>query len=487
MRKIFVRPGIFVLFFGLFFQSCKKEIISTEQTEDLFLKNESAIAVYQVHTAIRKLDQVKNSSYNYEIALWVSPGADSTKSLRLGTDLVVNYELVAGNKTTTQTFKLKRGSYVTRNFVTLKGPVAITGIATFPTSYNGRPITFNNTIIEKSYDLQPLQIVGKNFMDVNGKIFTPWGANYTGTNELRLVDDNWTDPANWEIIQQDIREMKGLGINVIRIHLQYNRLMMDAVTPNQQYLSRLGDLLSFAGIYGMYVDITGLGAYVKEEQPAWYDAMDEQARWATQAIFWNAVASVAKNHHNIFCYNLMNEPVTPSSNTTIWLPGNGFGGFYYVQYITRTPNGRTWDVVTRSWIDSLKNAIRSEDTRTPVTVGFLGLGVVTIFNDQLEYNSPHVYPDGNNLQAAYDFVANNQSDHPLVIEETSWFNSSYDETEDFINYTQSQQQTAGYLSHYLGETIDQLYENGDLTSVLRAGWFELFYLKLNPNINKPIY
>lgn len=487
MFKNFIRFNTLAFFLILFLQACKKDVVPLqEQPENNFLGNKIAANYYTVHTAIRKLDSVKNNTYNYEIAFWVSAGDDSANALQLNGGLVLNYELTTGNKTTSQVFKLKKGSYVTRSFVTLRGPVLITGKSTTPSSFRGKPIIFTSTTIEQTYNLQPIHVQGKNFADANGNAFIPWGVNYTNTDQLRLVDDNWNDPATWEIIKQDFREMKALGVNIIRIHLQYNRFMTDAVTSNQQALSRLKDEIEFANTYGLYLDITGLCAYIKEDQPAWYDDMDEQSRWATQAIFWKAVAGIAKNYNNVFAYNLMNEPVTPLRNTNDWLPGQPYGGYYFVQNLTRTPNHRSWQTVTSNWITTLKTAIREEDSRTPVTIGFIGLGVTAVFNDQLDYNSAHVYPEKGKMQQSFDYVTNNQTAEPLVIEETNWF-AGFDNMENFINTTQSQNQTAGYLSHYLGQTIEQLIANGDLGSAIQAEWYQLFCYELNPNYNKPIY
>ena len=473
-----------VFFFLIVLQSCKKEeLLLTDQAT---ASKKDSVSSFVVHSAIRKLDLIKNNTYNYEIAFWLTTNRDSSKAIKLASDMDVTGVISTGLGNTTKIFKLKKDSYVTRSFVSLKTPVSITGQFTSPSSYLGKPIFYNTTTFEQPYNLLPIQVSGKGFADASGRSFIPWGVNYTNTDELRLVDDNWYDEETWEIIKQDFREMKALGVNVIRIHLQYNRFMVDATTPNQEALSRLEDMIEFAGTYGLYVDITGLACYIKEDSPAWYDAMDEQARWATQAAFWKGVAGVAKNYNNVFAYNLMNEPVTPVKKTSTWLPGDPFGGYYFVQNITRTPAGRSWETVTRSWIETLKTAIREEDTRTPVTVGFIGLGVIAKFNDLLDYNSAHVYPEEGKMDESFDFVENNQTDKPLVIEETGWF-AGFDNMENFITTTQGQNQTAGYLAHYLGETIEQLDENGDLGSAIQADWYDLFCFQLNPNYNRPSY
>lgn len=45
-------------------------------------------------------------------------------------------------------------------------------------------------------------------------------------------------------------------------------------------------MLALAEETGLYLDVTGLGCYRKSDTPAWYDALDEAARWQAQAKFW---------------------------------------------------------------------------------------------------------------------------------------------------------------------------------------------------------
>ncbi|MEO6820026.1 MAG: cellulase family glycosylhydrolase [Ginsengibacter sp.] len=484
MNKHFIRlisQSLFILIILL--PSCKKDTILSKQ--EIAVSDNFAASFYRIHSAVKKLDSLSGNLNNYEIAFWLSDGTDSLTALQLTTDINLNSQVSIGGQITVQKVKLKKGSYVTRTFVQLKGPVSVAGKGTTPSTYQGKRMYYDGVTFEKTYQLEPIHVSGKTFKDAVDNNFIPWGVNYTNTNELRLMDDNWNDPVTWEIIKQDFREMKALGVNVIRIHLQYNRFMVNATTPNQQALSRLKDLIIFAGTYGLYLDITGLGCYIKEDVPSWYTMMSEKNRWATQAVFWKAIAGVGKQYNNIFAYNLMNEPVTPSKTTTEWLPGEPYGGYYFVQNITRTPGKRTWQTVTRSWIQTLKNAIRKEDDHTPVTVGFIALGNVAQFNDLLDYNSAHLYPEDGKMNEALNFVNNNQTAKPLVIEETSWF-AGFDNMKSFINTTQSQNLTQGYLSHYGGETIDQLKQNGDLGSAIQADWYKLFCFELNPNYNKPL-
>ena len=51
-------------------------------------------------------------------------------------------------------------------------------------------------------------------------------------------------------------------------------------------------LVRLAEETGLYLDVTGLGCYHRGDVPAWYDALDEAARWDVQARFWSAVAKL---------------------------------------------------------------------------------------------------------------------------------------------------------------------------------------------------
>src|SRR5262249_43205584 len=151
---------------------------------------------------------------------------------------------------------------------------------------------------------------GKGFVfEPSGKKFIPWGFNYDHDAKGRLIEDYWAD--EWPAIEVDFAEMKQLGANVVRVHLQFGKFMAAADKPNAKALDRLGDLVRLAAKTGLYLDLTGLGCYHKADVPEWYDKLSETDRWAAQAKFWEAVAGRCKESQAVFCYDLMNEPVVP--------------------------------------------------------------------------------------------------------------------------------------------------------------------------------
>ena len=125
-------------------------------------------------------------------------------------------------------------------------------------------------------------------LDSSGRPFKPWGFNYDHDEQGRLIEDYWE--TEWPKIEEDFREMKDLGANVVRVHLQLGKFMNDAKHLNDASLDRLGRLLALAERLDIYLDLTGLGCYHKKDVPAWYDALEEPERWAVQARFWEAIA-----------------------------------------------------------------------------------------------------------------------------------------------------------------------------------------------------
>jgi hypothetical protein len=85
----------------------------------------------------------------------------------------------------------------------------------------------------------------------------------------RLLEDYWHD--EWPTVVEDFREMKALGANVVRVHLQLGRFMAEADRPHGKNLARLGDLVRLADETGLYLYLTGLGCYHRADVPPWYD------------------------------------------------------------------------------------------------------------------------------------------------------------------------------------------------------------------------
>src|SRR5438105_3795391 len=66
-------------------------------------------------------------------------------------------------------------------------------------------------------------------LDKSGRKFSPWGFNYDHDEAGRLLEDYWSK--EWPKVEEDFGEMKHLGANVVRIHLQFGRFMEAAERP----------------------------------------------------------------------------------------------------------------------------------------------------------------------------------------------------------------------------------------------------------------
>jgi hypothetical protein len=305
---------------------------------------------------------------------------------------------------------------------------------------------------------------GKSFvLAESGTPFRVWGVNYDHDShgEGRLLEDYWQE--EWDTVVSDFREMKELGANVVRIHLQVGKFMRAAETPNEESLAQLRRLLVLADETGLHLDITGLGCYHKADTPAWYDALDETARWAVQARFWSAIAKTCRDSRAVFCYDLMNEPVIDGKKDQGWLAGE-LGGKHFVQRLTLDPGKRTQIEIAKAWVDQLTTAIRAEDREHLITVGVIPWAQVwptakPVFyspevSPALDFVSIHLYPAKGEVGKALAAMGVYDIGKPLLIEETFPLSCSIEEMDDFLK--RSKDRAEGYVSFYWGRTIAEL-------------------------------
>ena len=314
-----------------------------------------------------------------------------------------------------------------------------------------------------------------------GEPFTPWGFNYDHDGPGRLLEEYWHD--EWPAVVEDFSEMKGLGANVVRVHLQLDRFMETAERPNRRNLDRLRKLVRLAEETGLYLDVTGLGCYHKQDVPAWYDSLGEAARWEVQARFWKAVAGVCRDSPAIFCYDLMNEPVVSGGkNADEWLVGEPLGGKYFVQRITLDPAGRTSEEIAARWVATLSAAIRSVDDRHMITVGVIPWvrtfpGAKPLFyspeaGGPLDFVSVHFYPGRDQPGKDLADLKVYEVGKPLVIEEIFPLQAGIEQTAAFIQ--QSRPPADGWMSFYWGTTAEEYEEEGGLKGALIGGWLRRF-------------
>ncbi len=339
----------------------------------------------------------------------------------------------------------------------------------------------------RAADLEWVRVAEDNrsfVLQPSGKAFIPWGFNYDHDEAGRLIEDYWDN--QWATIVEDFQEMKQLGANVVRIHLQFGKFMAAADQPNRRSLAQLERLVKLAEQTGLYLDLTGLGCYHKRDVPPWYDKLDEQERWNAQARFWEAVAARCANSSAIFCYDLMNEPSVPGTeNQDSWL-GPPFAGKHFVQFITLELKGRPRHEIARAWTSQLVAAVRKHDARHLVTVGLLPWsldrrGLTSGFIPEkvcgeLDFIAMHIYPQTGKIDEALETLKGFAAvGKPVVIEEIFPLTCSTPEISTFIDA--SQKHATGWIGFYWGKTPEEYRRGNTRQDALILSWLELFQEK----------
>lgn len=318
----------------------------------------------------------------------------------------------------------------------------------------------------------------------SGRPFVAWGFNYDHDETGRLIEDYWE--AEWAKVVEDFGEMKALGANVVRIHLQVGKFLDAADKPNQKSLEQLAKLVTLAEKTGLYLDLTGLACYHKKDVPAWYDALDEARRWQAQAKFWEAIAATCKESPAIFCYDLMNEPVSPASDKPAadWL-GPALGDKHFVQYISRERNGRERPEIARLWIHQLVAAIRQHDRRHMVTLGLVPWsldkpGLTSGFVpakccEELDFVAVHLYPESKKLSESLDTLKGFAIGKPVIVEEVFPLGCSAEDLGKFMD--DARPHCAGWIGFYWGKTQAEYEQGTTIADAITAAWLKLFVAK----------
>ncbi len=332
--------------------------------------------------------------------------------------------------------------------------------------------------------MEPVAVAkdGRGFVgEKSGRPFVPWGFNYDHDYKNRLIEEYWE--AEWPAVVRHFREMKALGANVVRVHLQLGRFMDAPDKPNAKALDQLSRLLALAEETGLYLDLTGLGCYRKADVPAWYDRLPESARWDAQAAFWEAVAARCAASPAVFCYDLMNEPVVPGQGgkRDDWL-GPAFGDFCFVQFIALETGARSRPEVAAAWIRRLKAAIRQRDPRRLITVGLVpwsldrpgltsGFVPEKIAGD-LDFICVHIYPEAGKLDDDLKTLAGFAVGKPVVVEEMFPLRCGAEDLRRFI--AASRRHACGWLGFYWGRRPEELRPPKTISEALTLQWLELF-------------
>jgi len=291
--------------------------------------------------------------------------------------------------------------------------------------------------------------------------FKVWGYNYfrrpstSDTTEL-ILEEYWNDFAQ---IREDLTEMRDLGANVVRIHIQFGKFFPnDNLVVDSTQISYLKNFASTAEELGLRLQITGLGCYYTSVNPAWYMALNESDRLDAQELFWSTISAALAESNAIFAYDLINEPALPGAGETRtnWLTDDNFGGSYYVQYIALSRNGRTPAQISKAFFDRMAAAVRQNDKKALITTGIIPLTKNQFYGSgidaSLDFADFHYYPTTADMEAQISELNARQAAYgkPVIVGETSTLYVNTTQLKYFLDNTSSN--TSGYMTHYWGWT-----------------------------------
>jgi hypothetical protein len=306
----------------------------------------------------------------------------------------------------------------------------------------------------------------------SGERFVPWGHNYAA--------QGLEDPSerSWAKIESDLKDLRSLDANVIRIHLQFARFMDGPGRPSSNALERLAHLVKLAEEHRIYLDVTGLACYRKNQRVAWYDALKDRERWTVQAQFWEAIARTCAGSAAVFCYDLMNEPIVSGSRKEGWYTGE-FGGYEFLQRLSLDQPARPADEIAREWTHTLVSAIRQRDRDHPITIGMLpawGVSQKAVGPD-LDFIAVHIYPTAGKVDEAIANLKQFDIGKPIVVEETFPLTCGVPEEREFL--LKSRGIACGWIGQYPDQSpaeLEDLKRSGQISAAQSAylAWIQLF-------------
>jgi hypothetical protein len=305
----------------------------------------------------------------------------------------------------------------------------------------------------------------------SGKRYIPWGHNYASVDILQRLAN---DPIR---VEREFAEMRDAGTTVARIHPEMPRLLSGPDKTDPVALDQLRKLLKIAEQSGIRLMITGLACYKITDRMPWYDAMDEQDRWKTQAFFWETIAETCAPSPAVFAYDLVNEPAAVGSKADGWYTGR-MGEVEFCQRLSLNAGQRNGDEIFREWTQRMVAAIHSKDQQHLITLGMLPFpGAYKVAAQQLDFVSPHLYPKTLKVDEEIKLLKQFDWGKPIVIGETFPLSCGVDDEREFL--LKSRATADGWIGHWPDESPAELTkrkETGTATihDAIWLSWVELF-------------
>lgn len=305
----------------------------------------------------------------------------------------------------------------------------------------------------------------------SGDRYIPWGHNYASVDIMERLAN---DPAR---VEREFAEMKAAGTTVARIHPEMPRLLAGPDKADPHALDQLRRLLKIAENSDIHLKITGLACYKIKDRMAWYDSMDEQDRWKTQAFFWETIARTCAESPAVFAYDLVNEPAAAGKRSDGWYLGK-MGDVEFCQRLSLDAGKRSGDDIFREWTKRMVAAIRTHDQKHLITIGMLPFpGAYKAAAEQLDFVSPHLYPKTGKVDDEIKLLKQFDWGKPIVIGETFPLSCGADDERDFL--LKSRDFAHGWIGHWPDESpakLAELKRTGKATihNAIWLSWVELF-------------
>lgn len=313
---------------------------------------------------------------------------------------------------------------------------------------------------------------GKGFvLEQSGERYVPWGHNYGSVDIMQRLAE---EPAR---VEREFAEMRAAGTTVARVHPEMPALLSGPGEANAQAVDRLKRLLAIAEKSGIYLKITGLACYKIDNRMAWYDGLDDEARWKAQEFYWATVAEACAKSPAVFCYDLVNEPAASGKRADGWYTGR-MGDVEFCQRLSLDQPQRSGDDIFREWTKRMVAAIRKHDPKHLITLGMLPFpGAYQAAVEQLDFVSPHLYPKSNKVDEEIELLKKFDFGKPIVIGETFPLSCSAAEEREFL--LKSRGLAQGWIGHWPDESPEQLVElkkqgKASLAQAIWLAWVELF-------------
>jgi len=317
-------------------------------------------------------------------------------------------------------------------------------------------------------------------LDPSGERYVPWGHNY---GSVDIMDRLAQDPKR---VEREFADMKAAGTTVARVHPEMPAFFDGPEKVKAQAVEQLHQLLSIAEKSGIYLQITGLACYKIKNRMAWYDALDDEARWKAQEFFWSTVAETCAKSPAVFCYDLVNEPAAGGKRADSWYLGR-MGDVEFCQRLTLDQPQRSGDDIFREWTRRMVAAIRKHDQKHLITLGMLPFpGAYKAAVEQLDFVSPHLYPKSNKVDEEIELLKKFDFGKPIVIGETFPLSCSAADEREFLRKSRGLAQ--GWIGHWPDQSPKQLVElkeQGKITieQAVWLSWVDLFR-EIGPEMTK---